>query len=96
MPTVGRGHVDLEQGGSIAEPSGADLADARRCQSVGCRRFLGITVQQLEAGYGHHHPDCQREAIAALGSQNAARNTMNETRRKTANVIKIVDLAKGK
>jgi integrase len=58
--------------------------------------FLGMTVQQLEAGYGHHHPDYQREAIAALGGQSAARNTVNESRRRTANVIKIVDLPKGK
>src|SRR5262249_32263239 len=43
--------------------------------------FLGMTVQQLEAGYGHHHPDFQQDAIAALGGPNAARNPVNESRR---------------
>ena len=28
--------------------------------------FLGMMVQQLEAGYGHHHPDYQEQAVAAL------------------------------
>jgi hypothetical protein len=28
--------------------------------------FLGMTVQQLEQGYGHNHPDYQQEAVAAL------------------------------
>jgi hypothetical protein len=31
--------------------------------------FLGMTVQQLEATYGHHHPDYQQEAITALRGQ---------------------------
>jgi hypothetical protein len=26
-------------------------------------------VQQLEQGYGHHHPDYQEEAVAALGGR---------------------------
>jgi integrase len=58
--------------------------------------FLGMTVQQLEAGYGHHHPDFQQDAIAALGGLNAARNPVNESRRTAANVTKIIDLSKGK
>ena len=57
--------------------------------------FLGMTVQQLEASYGHHHPDYQQEAIAALGGQNAARNTVNESRQTAANVTKIADISKG-
>jgi integrase len=57
--------------------------------------FLGMTVQQLEATYGHHHPDYQREAITALGGQNAARNTVNESRQTAANVTKIADISKG-
>jgi integrase len=56
--------------------------------------FLGMTVQQLEATYGHHHPDYQREAIAALGGQNAARNTVNESRRTAATVTKIANISK--
>jgi integrase len=57
--------------------------------------FLGMTVQQLEVGYGHHHPDFQQEAVAALGGPHGARNAVNKTRRKTPNVTKIIDLAKG-
>jgi integrase len=57
--------------------------------------FLGMTVQQLEATYGHHHPDYQREAITALGGQNAARNTVNESRQTAANVTKKADISKG-
>jgi integrase len=40
--------------------------------------FLGMTMQQLEATYGHHHPDYQREAAQALGGQNGERNTVNK------------------
>jgi integrase len=40
--------------------------------------FLGMTVQQLEQGYGHHHPDYQEEAVAALGGQHGARNAVNK------------------
>jgi integrase len=29
--------------------------------------FLGITVAQLEDGYGHHHPDFQEEAASTFG-----------------------------
>jgi integrase len=58
--------------------------------------FLGMTVQQLEAGYGHHHPDYQEEAVAALGGQHAARNPVNKARRTDANVTKISDISKGK
>ena len=56
--------------------------------------FLGMTVQQLEATYGHHHPDYQQEAITALGGQNAARNTVNKSRQTAANVKKIADISK--
>jgi integrase len=54
--------------------AGTDLWDAAG--------FLGMTVKQLEETYGHHHPDYQREAAEALGGQNGARNTVNETRRR--------------
>ena len=51
--------------------------------------FLGMTVQQLEQGYGHHHPDYQQQAVVALGGQNGARNRVNERRQTSANVTKI-------
>jgi integrase len=57
--------------------------------------FLGMTVQQLERDYGHHHPDYQQEAVAALGGQHGARNPVNERRQTRANVAKIVDFSKG-
>lgn len=66
---------------------GVDLWDAAG--------FLGMTVQQLEATYGHHHPDYQRDAAAALGGQNGERNTVNKARRERANAMKIVEYSKG-
>jgi integrase len=66
---------------------GVDLWDAAG--------FLGMTMQQLEATYGHHHPDYQREAAEALGGQNGERNPVNKTRRDQANVKKIADYSKG-
>jgi integrase len=57
--------------------------------------FLGMTVQQLERAYGHHHPDYQAEAVAALGGQNGARNTVNKERRTSPNVTKIADHSRG-
>jgi len=65
---------------------GVDLWDAAG--------FLGMTVQQLEATYGHHHPDYQRDAAEALGGQNGERNSVNKTRRIQANVKKIADYSK--
>jgi hypothetical protein len=29
--------------------------------------WLGMTVEQLEANYGHHHPDFQEDAAEAFG-----------------------------
>ena len=66
---------------------GVDLWDAAG--------FLGMTVQQLEATYGHHHPDYQQEAAEALGGQNGERNSVNKTRRSASNVMKITDFSKG-
>ena len=57
--------------------------------------FLGMTVQQLEQGYGHHHPDYQEQAVAALGGQYGARNPVNKRRRTVPNVTKIDDISKG-
>lgn len=41
-------------------------AGTDRWQAAG---FLGMTVEQLEAGYGHHHPDFQEEAAGAFGGR---------------------------
>jgi len=65
---------------------GVDLWDAAG--------FLGVTVQQLEATYGHHHPDFQREAAEALGGQNGERNTVNKKRRNATNVTNIAEFSK--
>jgi integrase len=165
MPTVGRGHVDLEQGVFYRRAIGRRqtnkrqppvklparlLAHMRRWERLGLARkavvewngnavksvrkgfeaavraaglgadvtphilrhtcatwlmqkgvnlwdaagFLGTTVQQLEQGYGHHHPDYQEEAVAALGGQYGARNTVNKERRTSANVTKIDAISK--
>jgi integrase len=39
-----------------------------RWQAAG---FLGMTVEQLEEGYGHQHPDFQQDAAAAFTSKRA-------------------------
>ena len=56
--------------------------------------FLGMTVQQLEQGYGHHHPDYQEEAAAALGGQHGARNPVNKQRQTLARVTRIDEISK--
>jgi hypothetical protein len=33
---------------------------------------LGMTVEQLEANYGHHHPDFQEAAAEAFGGRRRA------------------------
>jgi integrase len=58
--------------------------------------FLGMTVQQLEQTYGHHHPDFQREAAEALGGQNGERNTVNKKRRNATNITNIAEFSKPK
>jgi len=67
--------------------NGANLWDAAG--------FLGMTVQQLEEGYGHHHPDYQEDAVVALGGHHGARNTVNKVRQTIANVTRIDDFSKG-
>ena len=57
--------------------------------------FLGMTVQQLEQSYGHHHPDYQEQAVAALGGQHGARNPVNKEGRSGAKVTKIDDISRG-
>jgi integrase len=34
--------------------------------------WLGMTVEQLEANYGHHHPDFQEEAAEAFGRRRSS------------------------
>jgi integrase len=57
--------------------------------------FLGMTVQQLEATYGHHHPDFQHKAAESFGGQNGERNTVNKKRRNATNVTNIAGFSKG-
>ena len=55
--------------------SGVDLWDAAG--------FLGMTMQQLEATYGHHHPDFQHNAARAVSrspGQDRDRLAVNKTR----------------
>lgn len=51
--------------------------------------FLGMTMQQLEATYGHQHPDYQSEAAEALGGQKGARNPVNKREQAPSNVVEI-------
>jgi hypothetical protein len=56
--------------------------------------FMGMTAEMFERGYGHHHPDYQREASEAVS--NAARQKRDRyraTKREQTplNVIKIAD-----
>jgi integrase len=59
-------------------------------QSAG---FLGMTVQQFEETYGHHHPDYMAEARAALDRPPKLRQRMAATEREqtSSNVMKIAD-----
>jgi integrase len=63
--------------------NGADLWEAAG--------FLGMTVEMLQERYGHHHPDFQNDAAAAVSrspGQNRDRITGNKTRRAALNVVK--------
>ena len=56
--------------------------------------FMGMTAEMFERGYGHHHPDYQREASEAVS--NAARQKRDRygaTKREQTqlNVNKIAD-----
>jgi len=53
-----------------------------------------MTVEQLERTYGHHHPDHQESAVAALGRQDGDRLGVNKVRRTSSNVTKIADYSK--
>ena len=59
--------------------------------------FLGMTVEILERVYGHHHPDFQRDAAAAvtrLPGQKRDRNPVNKARQTSPNITKIADYSK--
>jgi len=51
--------------------------------------FLGMTVQQLEATYGHHHPDFQSDAAEALGGPFGDRNPRNKRGQTASNVVEM-------
>ncbi len=70
--------------------NGADL-----WQAAG---FLGMTVEMLEQRYGHHHPDFQRDAAAAVASspgQKRDRNPVNKTGQTRLSATKSPDFSKG-
>jgi hypothetical protein len=46
----------------------SDLADEAGVDLWEAAGWLGMTVEQLEANYGHHHPDFQEEAAEAFSS----------------------------
>jgi integrase len=69
--------------------NGADL-----WQAAG---FLGMTVEMLERRYGHHHPDFQRDAAAAVASspgQKRDRNPVNKAGQTRLSVTENFDLSK--
>jgi hypothetical protein len=66
-----------------------DLADAKG------RQPMGRGPLPRHDGAGHHHPDYQEEAVAALGGQYGARNSVNKQRQASANVTKIDAISKG-
>jgi integrase len=78
-------HVMRHTCGTWLAQSGAPL-----WQSAG---FLGMTVQQFEDTYGHHHPDYMRQAREALDRSPQARHSMAATERErtSSNVTKIAD-----
>ena len=60
--------------------------------------FLGMTVEVLERVCGHHHPNFQREAAAAVTRSPGMKwelNTVNKTRQTSPNVTKIADITRG-
>jgi len=57
-----------------------------------------MPVELLQGRYGHHPPDFQREAAAAVAGspgQKWDRNPVNKTRRTSMNVTKIAEISKG-
>jgi integrase len=78
-------HVMRHTCGTWLAQSGAPI-----WQSAG---FLGMTVQQFEATYGHHHPDYMREACAALDRPPQLRHRIPATKREQtlSNVTKILN-----
>ena len=78
-------HIMRHTCGTWLAQSGAPL-----WQSAG---FLGMTVQQFEETYGHHHPDYMAEARAALDRPPKLRQRMAATEREqtSSNVMKIAD-----
>jgi hypothetical protein len=42
--------------------------------------WLGMTVEQLEQTYGHHHPDFQGEAAEAFGGRAESQSSGRQSR----------------
>ena len=85
LPTTGPNritpHVLRHTAATWAMQNGADL-----WQAAG---FLGMTVEMLQARYGHHHPDFQADAARAVSMsprQNPDRLTVNKQRQTSTNV----------
>jgi integrase len=62
--------------------------------------YLGMTVETLEAVYGHHHPDHQIDAAAAIAGrklrrQDGDRMGLNESRQTPTSATKIAVVSRG-
>jgi len=85
-------HVLRHTAATWAMQNGADL-----WQTAG---YLGMTVETLEAVYGHHHPDHQVDAAAAIAGrklrrQDGDRMGVNESRQTRTNAMKIAVVSRG-
>jgi integrase len=92
LDTVGKitPHILRHTAATWAMQNGADL-----WQAAG---FLGMTVEMLQERYGHHHPDFQSEAAAAVATspgQKRDRNLVNKTRQAQSAVTKIAEVSGG-
>ena len=53
----------------LAAQHRGDLVDAARHQSLAGRRWLGMTLEELENNDGHHHRDFQGEVAPAFSGK---------------------------
>jgi integrase len=56
--------------------------------------LLGMSPEMIERVYGHHHPDFQANAAAALSGQKRDRNPVNKPRRATMNETNIAVISR--
>ena len=85
-------HILRHTAATWAMQNGADL-----WQTAG---FLGMTVEMLDRVYGHHHPDHQADAAAAIGGrklrrQDGDRTGVNKPRQTQTNATKIAVVSRG-